>query len=112
MNDGQNKLLKYPNLICGFEVSITPDRELFLDIIKPFRDSLVHPSPFSAPERVGGHDKLRKIYDLDQDIAIQAVEMLVEIIENIYELIHGSGKKPVWLKKLKEKTSQYKVAIN
>ena len=85
---------------------------MFLAIIKPFRDSLVHPSPFSAPEEVGGHDKLSKIYDLNQDIAIQAVEMLAEIIENIYELIYGSGKKPEWLKELKEKTSQYKVAIN
>ena len=104
----RDKLLKYPSLICGSEIPVTPNRELFLDIIKPFRDSLVHPSPFSAPEKFGGYDKLRKFYDLNQDIAIQAVELLIEIIENIYERINGTGRKPVWLKELKDKSSEYK----
>ena len=81
---------------------------MFLDIIKPFRDSLVHPSPFSAPEKFGGYDKLRKIYDLNQDIATQAVELLIEVIEDIYGQINGTGRKPVWLKELKEKALKYK----
>lgn len=33
----RDKLLKYPSLICGSEIPATPNRELFLDIIKPFR---------------------------------------------------------------------------
>lgn len=104
----RDKLLKYPSLICGSESPVASNRELFLDIIKPFRDSLVHPSPFSAPEKFGGYDKLRKIYDLNQNIATQAVELLIEIIENIYEQINGTGRKPVWLKELKERASKYK----
>jgi hypothetical protein len=104
----RDKLLKYPSIICDSEIPAAPNRELFLDIIKPFRDSLVHPSPFSAPEKFGGYDKLRKIYDLNQDIAVQAVELLIEIIESSYEQINGTSKKPVWLKELKDKVLNHK----
>ena len=96
----RDKLLKYPQIVCNSETTHNEMSELFLDIIKPFRDSLVHPSPFSAPERFGGYDKLRKIYDLDTKVTIQAVTLLCEIIKNIYEKINGPGKKPVWIKEL------------
>jgi hypothetical protein len=108
----RDKLLKYPNLISGSTTQTEQTEELFLDIIKPFRDSLVHPSPFSAPEKFGGYDKLRKIYDLNENIAIQAVEMLVEIISKIFKQIHGSGDRPVWLRELNETIREFKGNIS
>lgn len=103
----RDKLLKYPNIVSGSEFPFAEKCELFLGIIKPFRDSLVHPSPFSAPEKFGGYDKLRKIYDLNEDVAIQAVVILIEIISSVFEHIYGAGKKPVWLNDLKEKQQEY-----
>jgi len=103
----RDKLLKYPKIVCSSKSFNDSKSELFLDIIKPVRDSLVHPSPFSAPEKFGGYDKLRKIYDLNETTAIQAVETLCELIDNIYENINGVGKKPVWLQELREKVSKY-----
>ena len=108
----RDKLLKYPNIVCDSKISNEPKSTFFLDIIKPFRDALVHASPFSAPEKFGGYDKLRKIYDLNADIAIQAVAALCDIIENIYEHINGAGEKPVWLKELREKTSKLEKEIS
>ncbi len=108
----RDKLLKYPNVICNSDFASNPRSELFLDIIKPFRDSLVHPSPFSAPEKFGGYDKLKKIYDLDEKVTIQAVELMCEIIESIYEKINGITVKPVWLKELRAAVTEYENKIS
>ena len=43
----RDKILKYPKIVAGKEVWENEPKEIndFIDIIKPLRDSLVHPSP-------------------------------------------------------------------
>ena len=83
----RDKLLKYPEAITGRKLWLLPDSDLdeFLDTVKPFRDSLVHASPFSAPNKYGGHDKLRLFYRIDHDTAITTVRLLVSLIRKIHE---------------------------
>jgi len=82
----REKLLKYPELITGRALwsSEDPDVVGFLEIVKPYRDSLVHPSPFSAPEKFGGHDKLRLLYRIETDTANMTVEITARLLERIY----------------------------
>lgn len=108
----RDKLLKYPRIISESELDFDDKCELFIEIVKPFRDSLVHPSPFSAPEKFGGYNKLRKIYDLNEHLAIQAVDLMVEIILSIYKHIYGEHKKPEWLIELAEVVENTKKNIS
>jgi hypothetical protein len=61
-----DKLVKIPQIVA--DQSPGPlDQEhdplrTFKETIKPFRDSIVHASPFAAPERFGGYEKLSKLY--------------------------------------------------
>jgi hypothetical protein len=82
----RDKLLKYPELIVGKALwsSEDPDVAGFLEIVKPYRDSLVHPSPFSAPEKFGGHDKLRLLYRIETDTANMTVAITARLLERIY----------------------------
>lgn len=100
----RDKLLKYPEIITGRVLWNMPDMELnnFIDIIKPFRDSLVHPSPFSAPERFGGYDKLLLFYRIDFDIAEMTVNLLINIIERIHKHVHGKQSIPIWMEEFIE----------
>jgi len=93
----RDKLLKYPAIIVGREGISVDGATEFLDIIKPFRDSLVHPSPFSAPEKFGGYQKLKKLYELDYHVAIMAVASAVLVIKSIYSIVGGTGESPIWL---------------
>lgn len=93
----RDKLMKYPAIITGVDdVEIEGGSE-FLDIIKPYRDSLVHPSPFSAPERFGGYQKLKKLYELDHHISIKTVSLTVNVIQGISLFIGDSSESPAWL---------------
>jgi len=79
----RDKLLKYPEIVAGTPLP-TESRavvEDFLGVVKPFRDSLVHPSPFEAPERFGGYDKLRMVYRVDVDTLFLATAMAVDLVE-------------------------------
>lgn len=98
----RDKITKYPAIIIGRdEVAIDGVNE-FLDVIKPFRDSLVHPSPFSAPEKFGGYQKLKKLYELNYHVSIMAVAATVLVINGIVELVEGSQKSPEWLSKIED----------
>jgi len=95
----REKLDQYPEIIAG-KLWKEPDEELdgFVDILKPYRDSLVHPSPFSAPERFGGYDKLRLFYRIDYDTALATADLLVRIIRRIHEHVYRDGSAlPVWI---------------
>ena len=99
----RDKILKYPEIITGSSPWAHDDVELqkFLDIVKPFRDSLVHPSPFSAPARFGGYDKLRLLYEIDFDIAQMTFHLTISLIEKIHRHIHGDDSSvPNWLSEL------------
>lgn len=111
LNDGtsasiRDKLKKYPKIISGIENWEKEPSEIqsFLDIVKPFRDSVVHPSPFNAPEKFGGYDKLRNLYRIDVDTAVLCSNLAIAIIENIHNFVNsGNEELPGWLVDLKEK---------
>ncbi len=79
----RDKLKKYPQILVGRELWKEPDQEFdgFIDVLKPFRDSLVHPSPFSAPEKFGGYDKLRLFYRIDDDTAVSTATCLFALLK-------------------------------
>jgi hypothetical protein len=99
----RDKIIKYPKIITGnqiFTCNLDPAKS-FLEIVKPYRDSLVHPSPFSAPERFGGYDKLRLMYRIDLDTAIMAAHQSVTIITETHRVINSHQELyPNWLKSL------------
>jgi hypothetical protein len=94
------KILKYPAIVSGQSLWDETDDTVaaFLEVFKPFRDSLVHPSPFSAPEKFGGYDKLKKIYLFGYVQAHLGVKITVDLIVRIHRHINGdSVGHPVWL---------------
>jgi len=99
----RDKLYKYPEILSGRPLWQEPDQELeyFINTLKPFRDSLVHPSPFSVPEKFGGYDKLSRFYRVDYDTAIDVANLLLKLTKRIH--IHIFGKEqasPIWLYEL------------
>ena len=69
----------------------------FRDLVKPFRDSIVHASPFSAPERFGGYDKLERVYELEMPTVTNAVELTLRIIGTIHEFLGRESGLPAWM---------------
>ncbi len=106
------KLIKYPEIIGGgslWNERQEPVKSFLLDV-KPLRDSLVHPSPFSAPEKFGGYDKLSKFYEVDTQCAENAAKLTVEIIVAIHKHITDANSKgPAWLVRLKDQISESEV---
>ena len=99
-----DKLKKYPSVLTGKELWLQPDNELesFVSILEPYRHSLVHPSPFSAPERFGGYDKLRLLYRIDYDTAMLATSSVIKFIQRIHKHVYGeTGTLPDWIENLK-----------
>ena len=98
-----DKLTKIPQIVADQSPGpLEKDSEpllTFRDTIKPFRDSIVHASPFAAPERFGGYEKLSKVYDLNFETVRQTVEMTLQIIEAIHKFVGGKGLLPDWVPK-------------
>jgi len=96
----RDKILKYPEIISGrflWDGKQDPVKTL-LEEIKPFRDSLVHPSPFTTPERFGGYDKLQTLYRLDVAVAQRCAKLTYEIITAVRMHLHGAqSTEPPWL---------------
>jgi len=96
-----DKLLKIPKLVKGVDSGPLSKDESplseFRDIIKPHRDSVVHASPYSAPERFGGYDKLSKVYDLEPDVVRRSVELSIGIVGVIHRFLEGKGEYPEWM---------------
>ena len=100
-----DKMIKYPEIILGHSIFGRNKEPLasFISTIKPFRDSLVHPSPFSAPEKFGGYDKLRNLYSIDLDAATGAARTTCTLISDVHkELTKGREESPPWLAELLE----------
>lgn len=96
----KDKVFKYPKIISQQEISENEKQWIFewIDYFKPYRDSLVHPSPFQAPEKFGGYDKLQKLYSMDLELALEAAIITKEICKTIYLHIHGkTSSLPSWL---------------
>jgi hypothetical protein len=96
----RDKILKYPAIVSGRPLWDESNDTVaaFLDVFKPFRDSLVHPSPFSAPEKFGGYDKLKKLYLFNFVQAHIGVKITADLIVQIHRHINGiRDGYPVWL---------------
>ena len=72
----------------------------FIELIKPYRDSIVHASPFSVPEKFGGYSKLDKIYNLEVATVDKAINIIRDIISRIHVSLEGKGKLPEWYYKM------------
>lgn len=96
----RDKVMKYPKSIFGKELNESTYK-FILDEAKPYRDSLMHPSPFSAPEKFGGYDKLEKLYNLDEDIVLKTVFGVIKIAEEIEKMKGQSAPVPIWLPEVK-----------
>lgn len=94
------KLRKYPFLITGAEMTSDDfdDIERLLSVLKPFRDSLVHVSPFLTPEKFGGHDKLELVARLDVDTLIDVASLATRVIRSIANHV---AERFAWAKELR-----------
>lgn len=96
-----DKLAKVPAIVTGRNHGpLTKDQvplSTFRDLVKPFRDSVVHASPFSAPERFGGYDKLERLYELEMPTVTSAVDLTITIVSSIHEFIGNRSVLPAWM---------------
>lgn len=98
-----DKIKYYPEIISGTSLWVKGDDalETFLDILKPFRDSLVHPSPFSVPERFGGYDKLKNLYRINEILAFATVAIVRDLLARVHHHVNGTGTDtPIWMDNL------------
>jgi hypothetical protein len=108
----RDKLIKYPEIITGHNLWREEDEPpaLLLLCFKKFRDSIVHPSPFLAPERFGGHDKLQIFYSANIGVSMVISQQVVDIIGHIHRHVNGSDKaRPAWLDELAKLLEQYEI---
>ena len=100
----RDKLIRYPEIIAGRALWTESDEPVksFLEQVKPFRDSLVHASPFSTPERYGGLDKLEHLCRIDPEKARHATQVSVNVVETMFRHLwgHDAGL-PDWFQDLK-----------
>lgn len=68
----------------------------FIEVVKPYRDAIVHASPFDAPEKFGGYSKLSKLYGLKLGTVREAVEVTVALIRAIHQFVDGTSDLPSW----------------
>ena len=96
-----DKLVKVPEIVAAMSPGpLAQEKDplkTFKETIKPFRDSIVHASPFSAPARFGGYDKLSKIYELKLQVVRDTVDLTIDIIGRIHQFLGGRGDFPHWL---------------
>ena len=109
LDDGvfRSKLIKYPTIIIGRplwcqKTALVKD---FLDQIKPFRDALVHASPFSDPEKYGGRDKLEDMYRIDSRIAQNATSTAVRLLDKLLTHVNCDSELPRWFRDLIAQTA-------
>ncbi|GAB4536497.1 MAG: hypothetical protein Kow0063_22110 [Anaerolineae bacterium] len=96
-----DKLIKVPRLVAKRETEplhqTRDPLKSFIEVIKPYRDAIVHASPFAAPEKFGGYDKLSKIYELNLSTVRRAVDITIGVIGEIHRFVGGEGELPVWI---------------
>jgi hypothetical protein len=99
----REKIAKYPDIIAGKPLALGEDLLVvaFLEDMKPLRDALVHPSPFSSPAKFGGRDKLRAFYRADAESAEPIAAVAIEIITKVWEGVTAGKARPGWLSELR-----------
>lgn len=108
----RKKFWKYPEIICGSSPWNMEDADVavFFDFIKPFRDSLVHPSPFAAPDRFGGYDKLRLLYRINKETVDLAAVTISKLLLKLHTHIKPDAPFPPWMEELRDKVEFKKIA--
>lgn len=110
----RDKVIKYPSIITGRPLWDENDEipNLLLSDLKQFRDSIVHPSPFSVPERFGGYDKLQNFYLVTIGLSMVIARLTVDLIGSIHQHVTGKGSaRPVWLNELADLLDQYEINL-
>jgi hypothetical protein len=96
-----NSLVRVPEIVGGKSPRpLSHDAyplQTFTEVVKPLRDSIVHASPFSAPAKFGGYDKLAKVYELTLATTRECVDLAVDIIGRIHAFIGADGVVPRWM---------------
>ena len=92
----RDKLLKYQEIVFGEIFVDDKDQEIIfiLDVMKRYRDSIMHPSPFSHPSDFGGLSKLERIYNLSDDDTRKSAHTAFSIVRRFENRRHGSV--PPW----------------
>lgn len=97
------KIMKIPVLVTGKSASplhqTRDPLKAFVEVVKPYRDSIVHASPFAAPEKFGGYDKLSKLYERSLDTVKRAVEVTIALVKQIHSFVVGREELPPWFLK-------------
>jgi hypothetical protein len=95
----KDRLIRIPRILTGRELwdERDPNVRAVLEL-KHIRDALMHPSPFSVPDKYGGKDKLSVIYMLNHDIAERSVKDTYIALKRIFQHIHGvTAPLPSWM---------------
>lgn len=96
-----DKIVKIPRLVSerdtGPHHQTRDPLKSFIDVVKPYRDAIVHASPFAAPEKFGGYDKLRKLYGLDLLTVRRAVDITLNLIGETHRFVGSEGDLPSWV---------------
>jgi len=94
------KLIKVPALTIGRDMGplhqTRDPLKSFIETVKPYRDAIVHASPFAAPEKFGGYHKLSKLHELNLQTVREAVDVTVALIKEIHQFVDGSSELPLW----------------
>lgn len=105
------KIRRLPEFVAGQPLPPNEALDRLLSIAKPFRDSLMHPAPFSAPEKMGGYDKLSHFHAIDVPIARAVTRDAVAVIQFLGR--HIARPTPRWLTDLeRELTSDEPSALH
>ena len=96
-----DRLVQVPAIVRGQTPGpLARDRDpllTFRELVKPVRDSIVHASPFSAPERFGGYDKLARVYELELPTVTTSVDLTLRVIGTIHQFLNAGRQPPEWL---------------
>lgn len=95
----RDRLVRIPRILTGIELWDEQDADVQAIMqTKHIRDALMHPSPWSVPEKYGGRDKLAIVYDLDHDELEKGVKATFRTLKRIFQHMHGcSVPLPSWL---------------
>lgn len=101
----RKKLLNYPSIVSGSPCSLNESNEqvkYLLEFLKPFRDSLMHPSPMAAHANEWELSKLVRMQMLEgTPVALSAAACVAELIVTIERHINrDQNTLPMWLQDL------------
>lgn len=96
----RDRLIRIPRILTGAELWDDRDEDVQAVMqLKRLRDALMHPSPWSDPEKYGGVDKLAIVYDLCLDDVERSVTATFRALKRVFQHLHGcSVPLPSWLR--------------